>query len=495
MKTQIIHLAGHDDLVTIRDRMAWAKTPRILLVWPRHGKVALRPVDLTLLQRRAFALGAQLGLVSRSDAIRREAAELGLPVFESLPEAQRQSWPEQPRVSPARRSPRPDLRAMRREAFPPEAAWRSHPLTRILAFSAGVLSVLVLVLGFLPGARITLTVEKRAQAVTIPVSSSPGVRGVYLSGSLPSYEVETSVDGSDSVAVHGVLAIPVARASGVVRFQNLTDRPITIPAGTVVRTAVSPPVRFETVEDVALEPGTKSTIDVSVQALDAGSASNLDAGLIQAVEGDLGLAVSATNPSALAGGTDESVIAPDEDERAALRAGLFAALEKDALDQMALALPQESLVFPDTLEVVGTPDETFTPPAGEPGKTLSLEMRATFRARYAAAADLRQLIGGAMDAALPAGFLPRAGSLVLKVSREPVTATTGVTRWEMSATRELLRSVDERRAVWLSQGRSVKSALARLADLPLAGPPQIALNPSWWPFLPVAPFRIEVDIR
>jgi hypothetical protein len=384
---------------------------------------------------------------------------------------------------------------MRGEVFPPEAAWRSLPLTRILSFSLAVLSVLALVAGFLPGARVTLTVEKREQAVTIPVSSSPAVKGVYLSGSLPSYEIETSVQGSDSAAARGVLAVPMTRASGVVRFQNLTDRPIVLPAGTVVRTAATPPVRFETVEGVELQPGTRSVVEASVQALDAGSASNLDTGLIQAVEGTLGLSVSATNPSPLAGGTDQTITAPDDDDRASLRAVLFAALERDALEQMSLSLPEGSLIFPDTIELVETLEETFSPPAGEPGEDLMLSLQLRFRARYAAAADLQQLIGGAMDAALPPEFTPRPGSLVLEVSRQPVTGPSGLTRWEMSASRELLRRVDESQATWLVQGRSVRSARARLSQLPLAAPPQIVLNPAWWPFLPVAPFRIVVDIR
>ena len=57
MKTQVIHLDPHDDLISIRDRMAWAKTPRILLVWPKRGRVGVRPLDLTLLRRHAEKTG------------------------------------------------------------------------------------------------------------------------------------------------------------------------------------------------------------------------------------------------------------------------------------------------------------------------------------------------------------------------------------------------------------------------------------------------------
>src|SRR5688500_20307884 len=83
MRTQIITLESHDDLISVRDRMSWAKTPRILLVWPKYEKVTLRQVDLKVLQRHALSLGAQLGLVTRARRVRADAEALKIPVFES----------------------------------------------------------------------------------------------------------------------------------------------------------------------------------------------------------------------------------------------------------------------------------------------------------------------------------------------------------------------------------------------------------------------------
>ena len=94
MKTQIITLESHDDLISVRDRMSWAKTPRILLVWPKFEKVTLRQVDLKILQRHAASLGAQLGIVSRVRRVRADAQALRIPVFTSTGEAQRVSWPK-----------------------------------------------------------------------------------------------------------------------------------------------------------------------------------------------------------------------------------------------------------------------------------------------------------------------------------------------------------------------------------------------------------------
>ena len=73
MNTHLLALESHDDLISVKDRMSWAKTPRILLIWPKGEKIALRPLDLRILQRHARALGADLGLVTRDPRIRREA--------------------------------------------------------------------------------------------------------------------------------------------------------------------------------------------------------------------------------------------------------------------------------------------------------------------------------------------------------------------------------------------------------------------------------------
>src|SRR4030095_6150319 len=113
VKTQIITLESHDDLISVRDRMSWAKTPRILLVWPKYENVTLRQVDLKVLQRHAISLGAQLGLVTRARRVREEAEAVRIPVFESAGQAQKIAWPAPRRKRLLRHTPRRDLRAKR----------------------------------------------------------------------------------------------------------------------------------------------------------------------------------------------------------------------------------------------------------------------------------------------------------------------------------------------------------------------------------------------
>ncbi|HEX9386666.1 MAG TPA: hypothetical protein VF918_10145, partial [Anaerolineales bacterium] len=175
MKTQIITLESHDDLISVRDRMSWAKTPRILLVWPKYEKVTLRQVDLKVLQRHALSLGAQLGLVTRARRVREDAEALKIPVFESTGQAQRVAWPKPRRRKLAHHAPRKDLREQREQVLSEEKQWRTHPVTRVGAFLLGVSSVLILVALFIPRAQVILQPKSKIQSIVLPVTASSSV--------------------------------------------------------------------------------------------------------------------------------------------------------------------------------------------------------------------------------------------------------------------------------------------------------------------------------
>src|SRR5512146_2372941 len=111
MKTQIIALEAHDDFISVRDRMSWAKSPRILLVWPKYEKITLRAADLRILQQHAATLGAEMGVVTRRGDVRRDAERFGIPVFGSAAAAQRQAWGPRKRFLAAEEGRKPRERA------------------------------------------------------------------------------------------------------------------------------------------------------------------------------------------------------------------------------------------------------------------------------------------------------------------------------------------------------------------------------------------------
>src|SRR5688500_19145425 len=203
MKTQIITLESHDDLISVRDRLSWAKTPRILLVWPKYEKITLRQVDLKVLQRHALSLGAQLGVVTRAWRVRDDAEALGIPVFMSTGEAQRLAWPRPRRRKWLRHAPRKDLREKQEQAQAGEPAWRATPAVRVGSFTAGVLSVLILLALFIPRAQVTLQPESKVQSAVLPVSASTAVESVCITEKIPAHALRTVREGGETIAITG----------------------------------------------------------------------------------------------------------------------------------------------------------------------------------------------------------------------------------------------------------------------------------------------------
>lgn len=475
--------------------MSWAKTPRILLIWPKGEKIALRPLDLRILQRHARALGADLGLVTRDPRIRREAAALGLPVFTSPRSAQSDEWPESrlPKFTKLRKSPA-DLRALREETRPPRAGWREHPIARIGFFTLGVFAVLALASLFLPRATITVTPETKTQRLTISVVADPALREVFIAGNIPARTATREMAGSLEIASTGEAAVPEFEARGVARFRNLTASKIVIPLGTVVQTLGASPVRFKTMQE--MEIGASRSVDVPIEALGAGARGNLAIDLIQYIEGPLGLSLAVTNPAPTTGGTDRTVAAPSAEDRARLRTMLMDDLRSQLQLDLLADLPRGSLIFPASIHEIAALEETYSPSVGKTGDTLTLTMRVKFSAQYASGDDLAALALLAMNAALEEGFSADGATPKTETLGTPRADTDGKTSFQLQMERPIFRTVDVRRVIAFAQGRRADSALALLNEtFAFSAPPQIETRPRWWPWLPLAPFRIDVVIK
>ena len=496
MKTQVVHLELHDDVVSVRDKMSWAKTARILLVWPPRRRILERTLDLLLLQRHAAGLGAQLGLVTRSAEIRRAAGELGIPFFKNIAEAQNKPWRKRTsHPKPTRRYPRPDPRERRAEACPPEPAWQANVATRLTFFTLGVLAVLAVVMLFIPSATVSLYPKLQTQELTLQVSASQSATSVNMAGSLPAHEISIVVEGSQFAQATGQASVPDKPAQGVVRFRNLTTTVVGIPAGTVIRTMTEPAVRFVTMQDGVAEGGVGKTIDIPVRAVDPGLAGNLAADTLVAIQGDLGTELAVANPEPTSGGTERTVATPAADERARLRAVLLADLRQQALDQFTQNLSPGDLPFPDTLTASQTLDETYQPEENQPGETLTLTMQVEISIEYVQASDLKLLAATALDAGLTNEMLPVADTMNIVITNKPASRAGGVTNFEIHASRTLKPNINLSSTIRAVQGLSPIEAGQRLKSmLPLDSPPQIQLVPSWWPWLPFLQFRITINM-
>ena len=490
MKTQIITLESHDDLISVRDRMSWAKTPRILLVWPKYEKVTLRQVDLKVLQRHASSLGAQLGLVTRQRRVRADAEALGIPVFESTGKAQRVTWPKPKRKKLLRKVPDKTLREQREQVQVKEEAWRAHPVTRILAFLVGVLSVLALVALFIPRAHVKLNPITKTQSIAVPVTANPSVKSVFITGSIPAREKRIVVEGTQQVVVTGEGIVPQSKAKGIVIVRNLTQGAVTIPIGTVV---TSGDVRFATTELGVVNPGVGETVELKIEAVEGGLSGNLEVEMINAVEGRLGLSLSVTNPEPTIGGRERASVQATDADRERAKTLLLRSLEDDARASLLDEMNSDDILFDETFALSKILSELYDPPAGAAASQLTLTMQAEFTVQYADASDLTELATLALNASLPSGFLAMSDALTVETVTDPTLLEDGSLRWTIRAEREMIQQVNSAQVTHLIQGLGASAAQSKLENsLPLLSEPKISLIPSWWPWVPIVPFRIEV---
>jgi hypothetical protein len=490
------HLESHDDLISVRDRLTWAKTPRILLVWPKYENVSLRFLDLKVLQRHADSLGAQLGLVTRRLSVRRDAEALHIPVFKSARDAQRDVWPNRTaRNRHISRVPRRDLRALRESVYIKEPAWRTSLVGRVTTFTLGVLAVLALAGLFVPRAAVTLYPEAQVQSITIPVSASDNISSVSLTGSVPARVLTVILKEEGSLVISSMISVSRSKAKGIAQFRNLSQGEVSIPAGTIVLTSGDRSIRFVTMRAAHVLAGVGQVIDVPIAALSAGAQGNVDADSITVVEGPLGLTVAVTNPEPTEGGIDARVTGPTEADRNRLRKTVMENLLKEAETQMRQDLSDGDILLLDTFDVSRVLEEAYSPEAGQPGKELNLSMEVEFTARYISAEDLNQLTLASLDASLPKSFSASALPIFKPVA-EPTTDSEGVTHFELEVTRPLLHQVGFSEVFALTQGKKPESARDHLTtQLSQREPVEIKLTPAWWPWMPLIPFNVSVEAK
>jgi len=493
VKTKIITLESHDDLISVRDRMSWAKTPRILLVVPKFERVLLRQADFKVLQRHASALGAQLGLVTRVRRLQEDAGELGIAVFESTADAQKTSWPVIPPKSLTRRPPAKNLRAKREQVQVREEPWRTHAVTRLVMFTVGVFSVFAIVALFIPRAQIRLQPITETQSIVLPVTASPSTEAVFVTGDIPAREKRIILDGSQTVIVTGEGIVPQSKARGTVVFRNLTSDAVTIPAGTTVEAARDALVRYVTLEEGALEAGVGKTIEIPVEAVEAGIIGNSPEDTLIVIAGRLGLSLSVTNPEPIIGGRESSSVQASDADRSRAKELLLEALDERARVEFLDAVESGAILFDKTIAFSQVLSEAYDPPAGAAGTTLTLTMQVEYSALYGSASDLAQLASLALNASLPSGFHAVSDAATIESAGAPTFAEDRSARWQIRATREIVQSVDPAQVVAFVRGLRVDAAQLRLDEnFAWESSPEITVFPSWWRWIPLVPFRIEV---
>lgn len=181
---QIIELDEHDDVHSIRDRIATAQSPRVILVVPWDSPVLRKLVDLQVVQRFAETNKIEVAIVSTESDIRTAAREAGLPTFRSVDVAQHKvHWhkliDEEDELVPWQPSPRKKREARRAAVERDQAdalARRRHPAWRVIKYGLVVIVLIVLIaaaFAIIPHAEIVFVPRSTQIIASINVVADP----------------------------------------------------------------------------------------------------------------------------------------------------------------------------------------------------------------------------------------------------------------------------------------------------------------------------------
>jgi hypothetical protein len=408
MKLQIIHLEPHEDLSSAKDRLAWAKAERVLFMWPRHGQILQRQLDLVLLGREAVRRGLQLGLLTHDPVVRDHAQRVGITVFDELEQATREDWATAPGPDiGAQRFGRPDTWGRSQDKLPYK---RSHPVERTqrpwlayLSLALALFSIASLSFVLLPSASIRFQPLSLDRQATMRVTLNPLLDEDEISvDGIPAsmHQVEISVEIIESAT--GTKRVPTGHAGGELLFTNLTDHPVEIPAGTSVRIAGQEAPRFEVASSISLSQAEGSQAVALARSANPGPEGNVDAEVINAVDGPLGLSVAVTNPGPFGGGDlERQTIVAQEDLDRALATATEQILEAAGVSLTA-SLPAGRVLVPASLRISSFVNVESDRALGAPAMSFRLASTAVVEGLSYRPVDAQRALNLRAESSLPA---------------------------------------------------------------------------------------------
>ena len=274
-------------------------------------------------------------------------------------------------------------------------------------------------------------------------------------------------------------------------FTNLTDLPLEIPQGIIVRSANGR--RFETTHKTRIAAGSGKTATAPVRSLLPGSAGNLPADAIDAIEGNLSTFASVTNPNALHSGSDKRLPAATTSDTEELSRKLREELLASATIQLKEQLSPGDYLIPDSVHLTQTLEEAYIPADNSPTNQLTLSLRLEYQATYIAAKHLEELFNLVFDATPLENSESIPGSLAYEIIPEndnPQSSSEGI---RVTGRRKVRETFKPTQVVAHVIGLAPEQAQKKLSDqYSLDNPALIQITPNWWPRLPFIPLRITI---
>ena len=497
MNTSIIQLEEIDTIPSIKNKLLHSSSQRVLMVWPNSGYILLSSIDCLIILRYAESLGLQIGMVLDDPNVIRIMKQAGISTFSSIPESQKKPWRKptiQKNIANARKDKSNSL--IQTYLDNRKVSKKSTPiLVRWLFFLLGIVSFASLVVFLIPSATVTISPQRDLQKLEIPVRSDLSIKQVSIAGIVPLSSSIVEVEGVFEGISTGTIRLADKFSVGEVVFRNLSDRPISIPAGTIVRSEMEPDIRFKTKVDVVLPAGIESEKITQIESLVGGIEGNIEANNLTIVEGNFGGNVAVTNPEPTIGGVDIKTFSPTENDYEKAKEELIRMLSEKAYQELVdehsndFFIPRETVIFEDVI------NSELIPEIGYPGERFTLRMQATFSVLMVSKEDIMTYSNMVLSSDLDSNYLPIHGTLDFEIDENSVKFDEKNIEFEISASQNIIPIFDEQQIIQRIIGLQKDHAIMILnEDFSYDKEPQIDINPSFWNHLPFLPFRIDLVI-
>lgn len=491
MKTLVIQLEGFDDVISIKDKMAWQSCQRVLLVWPKRGRILSNELDLVLLQRNAQANGAELALVTHHPVIMDWALEKEIPLFASINAAERSAWKSVPSTITEKRFPR-GIQAFeaKKAALPSVFLFdKVKPWWRMVAMAVSLAALLALFLVIFPSAEITFYPQVAIQENEMEFSASEKQTAINPAGGIPAFPVYIETSAELSRPSSGIATVAATKAQGIVTLTNLSGKELILPEGSFLITNDKEPGFFVLTRSATLPAGIGETIQADAQALLAGEIGNIEAESIVSLAGEAGAQVRVINEAPFSGGTSTQVPAPDEKDYQILKEQLLDQLATQAQKNLTVEQDEGLQLIQGSLQLEDILLEEKVGEIGQPSDKATMRITAKFKGLSFRQSDLVTVATIILDADITEGYMPLSEALELRTVGQVNLDRTGRATWKASVSRRVMPVIDFEQAAVLLSGKSIAKAKAYFAGLiPQTQPAKFK---SLLPFMPFLPMRIE----
>jgi len=488
---QIIHLTPDDDIASLRERLSRTQAQIVILVVSNDVALLRNAVSVKLLRRYAGQMDMQIVVVTRDRTSEDLARRQGLRVYAALD-----------KIPPKSRGglSKQDLASVPSLPHVPiyRSAARLGCWVLALAVLAAAVAALALVAAFLaPSATITLVPAAEPISATVSLSASTQMRVIdSVKGQFPAKPIQVLIEDTGTVETTGRKRVPDATAAGTVIFvfANRSLGALTIPKGTIVRTASGMSVRFRTEEDVTLPAGAVASVRAQVKAVDPGPNGNVKAGAINIVEGTLAFQVSVLNDEDIGGGTEKQARYVTLQDRSNLREAITQKIHAKAPNELRNAIKPDDILPVETL-TLAVNEAIFDKALDAEGEYLSGKVRATVSGLLLDGQDIKHLVAGRLGDQAPPGFvvLPEGVSYGAPAN---IKYSDGVLNLQITVTARSQAQINSQDAQRAAAAKPLETATEDVARLfRLAQPPEIELKSAWFGRMPIFTSRITVVVN